>query len=541
MVRSIPYNAAVKEPFKKLRMSRLIDRWTPAVFLLFTLLKGLQIFRFFGASSKEGGWRTGMQAYSRTEHSKFALAVFRLDLWADTSAAKEHGLKGSASHLITRLGAFLKDIPEVHWQLRWTGFAVTRERKAAIDIVSTDFAPDGTLRSLTPYFGGEGKSCKLLSQTLRHTLNTILVQFYNETLNAPDKKRPWILQKRLRRWLLLRKWRTPEELLEARGYLYRILSSVMIHFEELTNDPALRFQGPNLIQRKHFGLGLMNIFARLTADHSEADLWFQFHHIPVDGVPMQEVLTRLKKDWGVLGELKVPERLLRREPVPVLCSTDKGERGTYLATRFLDFRSFLKFRKELEKRYSAEAPEGFTAAGLLMWSLAHHPVFHGKKFLFPVDVAASPAKKRDRGIEVVFIRPSKYFDATQLAGGFLDFEKEFSQRIEASRDRSGESYEMLELYALTSPFIYGLTRRVTLKALGEFIGTVGLTIIKDAEVFITPLSEIHTDGFLSFGNFSLKTEDGGSAGCVSARGSALKVSGYLEAVSAVVSGMGRYF
>jgi len=531
----------MRTPIEKLKMRQLIDRWSPAVFVLFSLLKGLQIFRWLGASSKEGGWRAGMRAYSRTEHSKFALAIFRLDLWSDAPPAGTVTFGRSATHLTERLASFLKTAPEVHWQLKWTGFSVSRARKEVIDVVRADFAPDGSLKSLEICWSDGEAAFGYLSPETQGRLREVLILLYNETRGLPDKKRPWILQQYLKRWLRNEKWRSAEEHLEAWSYLERILTSVMIHFETLPEDFTSRFQDPDFIQKKHLGLGLMNVFARLTPDNREADLWFQFHHIPVDGVPMQEVLTRLQKAWGVRGALALPKSLLAREAPPVLCSTEKGKRGAYLATWFLDFGPFLRFRKEVEKRFTGEAHSGFTAASLMLWTLSHHPVFHGRKFLFPADVPASSEKGRDRGIEVVFIRPSKYIDSHDPSKGFLRYAREFTRKLEAARSREGEGYEMLELYALTSPFVYGLTRRVTLKALGEFIGTVGLTIIKDAEVFITPLSEIHTDGFLAFGNFRIPVEGGGSAGAVSARGSRERVSGYLRAVREVVTDPERFF
>jgi hypothetical protein len=64
----------------------------------------------------------------------------------------------------------------------------------------------------------------------------------------------------------------------------------------------------------------------------------------------------------------------------------------------------------------------------------------------------------------------------------------------------------------------------------EFTGTVGLTMIKDADMFITPLSDIQSDGFFAIGNLLVDTEDEEKAGCVSIRATKEKIERYMEAV-----------
>lgn len=521
---------------EKLRMRRLIDRWTPAVAFLFSFLKFLQVFKKIGGRVKESGWRTAMKAYSRIEHSKFILVAFRLKVFEGRSGQPDPD--ETAERVVRRLACFFENVPELQWQLEWTAWHVTRKRKKFIDIVRARYRDDGSLESLCPHLDARGPGFDGLDAALTGKLLDLIMGHYNQTRNVRDKIRPWILQKKITGSFSRDFSLTAQIRQNAERYISRVLSAAFVSFEILPSRSlfeAERFQEPHFIKRKHPGLGLLNILCRLRADFDEADLWIQFHHIPVDGVPMQEVLRRLKEEWGTRGEIKFPSLGNLPRNRPELCSTRSGDRGTYHETAFIDFRAFLAARKELAGRYSGQVAGGLSVVGLLLWGLAHHPNFRGKKFFFPVDVAGNQETEEERVVGAVFIRPGRYFDAKNPACGFIAFQNEFNRRLALAQARRGESHEMLELYALTTPLIYGLTRRLAPKALGEFIGTVGVTMIKDSDLFITPMSETHTDGFLAFGNLLIPTEDGGAAGAVSVRGKKLEIAGHLDAVRAVVS------
>ncbi|OGW68952.1 MAG: hypothetical protein A2036_04045 [Omnitrophica bacterium GWA2_50_21] len=521
---------------EKLRMRRLIDQWTPAVAFLFSFLKFLQFFKKIGGRVKESGWRTAMKAYSRMEHSKFILVAFRLTAYEGREGPPD--LDETAERIVRRLARFFENVPELQWQLEWTAWHVTRKRKNLIDIVRARYRDDGSLESLRPYLDARGPGFDGLDAALTGKLLDLIIGHYNQTRDFRDKIRPWVLQKRIGKSLSRDFSMTVEIRQDAKKYIARVLSAAFVSFETLPSRSlfeADRFQEPHFIKRKHPGLGLLNILCRLRADFDEADLWIQFHHIPVDGVPMQEVLRRLKEEWGTRGEINFPSLGAPLRNRPELCSTESGDRGTYHKTAFIDFRPFGAARKELARKYEGRIAGGLPVISLLLWGLAHHPNFKGKKFFFPVDVAGDPETEEERGVGAVFIRPGRYFNAKNPEQGFIAFQNEFNRRLALAQARCGESHEMLELYALTTPLIYGLTRKLAPKALGEFIGTVGVTMIKDSDLFITPMSETHADGFLAFGNFLIPTEGGGAAGAVSVRGKQDEIEGHLDAVRAVVS------
>lgn len=278
---------------------------------------------------------------------------------------------------------------------------------------------------------------------------------------------------------------------------------------------------------------------RFSDGYDEAELWFQINHVPIDGVPMQEVLQDLKEQWGIRGNLKFPPLSYNRKIVPELCSTKDSKSGIYHVSQFMDFQPFLKVRKELNERYANQIEGNITVVSMLAWGLAHHHAFDNVKFVIPIDLPACTGQERTLGF--IFIRPSFYFDKDNPEEGFLKFQREFNRRFQATKERRSESYELLEVFALTPPLMYSTTLKLMPSALAEFTGTVGITIIKDADFFVAPLSDTHTDGFLAFGNFLVPIEGGGMAGAVSIKGPKGKVEDYLVAINEAVKDFYQYF
>ncbi len=532
---------ALMSRFRQLHMRRLIDRWTPAVVVLFIFVKILQMLKRLGAVAEENGWRTATRAYLRTEDSKFTLAVFRLDIWSDLLMQGRAREADTRRHVVERLAQFLKKVPSSHWRIIWSRFSARRARQGSIDIICADFDEHGELREIEPKLDPHTWPLRRLTSEIKKITHTAFIRIYNETREVKDKIRPWLLRKRLMAWLRNEKAFSLTTYMEVRQYIDRILSGTFISFELMQGvmvpGQPRRFVDPQFIKRKHPGSGLLNILCRLTPQCDEADLWFQFHHIPVDGAPMQEVLQTLKESWGLKGQLMFPALDTLPPASPAICSTLTGKQATYHISEFIDFRDFLAIRAELNKQFAAQLLEGITAVSMLLWGLAHHELFRDRKFLFTVDLTDVDGERRPG---VVFVRPGMFFDQKDRFAGFLKYQREFNRRLHATRARVSESYELLELYALTSPVIYDLTRRLMPHGLNEFIGTVGVTMIKGADLFITPHSEIHTDGFLAFGNFTVPTEDGQSAGAVSIRGPQDKIEHYLKAIKSVVRDFNDY-
>ncbi|MFA5500927.1 MAG: hypothetical protein WC404_07610, partial [Candidatus Omnitrophota bacterium] len=330
---------------------------------------------------------------------------------------------------------------------------------------------------------------------------------------------------------------------EAVYYLERVLNSTFIHFETLPHNDAhgdaSRFKYPDLIKRKHPGFGVLNICCRLTADLREADLWFQISHIPIDGVPMQEVLNSLKMRWNTCGDLVFPSISHKKDEVtPELCSTKSGPEGRYHADQLIDFRPLLKIREELNSRYSAKLSSSITIISMLGWGLAHHDIFYERRFLFPIDLP--PVNNKERTLGFVSIRPSDYIDNGALEDSFLEYELEFNRKLYRTQNRINGIYKLFETFALLPSPVYWLMQRFMKNLFSEVLGSVVITTIKDADFFIAPFSDVIIDGFIAFGNFSIPTKDSKVAGIVSVKTTEDKVTQYLNAIEEVAGDFSKY-
>ncbi len=483
---------------------------------------------------KKDGWRTAAQSYLRTEHSKFILAAFGLNLWSDVTRREDTSAAGAKKHLIERLALFLKDYPVTHRQLHWGKFSTKRGKKDLIDIVHAEFDESGALSAIEPYLDRSGGEPDFIDEDYKAQLNKTIVDAYNRLNNIKDEYRPRHLKKDLTRWLREHPG-VPERAAaeKAAYYLERVLNSAFIHFEPLPDDSAdreeARFKYPDLIKRKHPGFGVLNICCRLTADSGEADLWFQIAHISIDGVPMQEVLNSLKARWKTCGELIFPAVSgENKKAVPELCSTESGPEGRYHAEKLIDFRPLLKLREDLNRRYAGKLSSPITVISMLGWGLAHHSIFSRRRFLFPVDLPSVGNKERTLGF--VSIRPSHYIGNPALKDGFLEYQSEFNRKLYRTQARISGIYKLFEIFALLPSPVYWLAQKFMKNIFSEALGSVVITTIKDADFFIAPFSDVILDGFIAFGNFSIPTKTGGMAGIVSVKTTEDKVGKYLRAI-----------
>ncbi len=522
-------------------MNKYTDRVNFGTAIFFLIVKFLQFLLKLGFKPNGDGWRRVTESYLRTEHSKFALAAFKLNFWSDLDVEGSKTLDSARKHLIERLAQFLKLHPATHWKLQWNRFSTKRQKKEFIDIVHAFFDENGNLKDLKTYFD-QGEDIGSLGDAqpdAKATLIKIIIENYNNTKDLGDKKRPKILQRRINVCLS----RKPQ--LKDKGwaevFIERVLSATFISFETLPSVDVganrKRFQTPRFIKRKHPGFGFLNIICRFTEDFNEADLWFQFSHIPADGVPMQEILNDLKQQWGQRGFFKFPAPDYRENLRPELCSTKDSNGTAYHVSEFVDFQPLRKLRWKLNAQYSSQLKGSITIVALFIWKLAQHEVFKDIKFAVPIDLYSSQGQERTLGF--VFIRPSVYFNDTKPDKGFLGFQEEFDLQLQTVRERRSLSYGLLESYTLTHPIMYSATSKFMLSAVGHFVGTLGVTIIKNADFFMGPLSDIHIGGFIAIGNFLVSTEDDRNICNVSIKGPKDKIADYLEIIKKIASSEGE--
>jgi len=512
---------------QRLRMRNLVDRWSLGTLVIILFIKMLQFLKRLGFSAEENGWRKATGIFLRTEHSKFILASFRLT-YQPTDAVVENPVQAKAV-LVERLAEFLRYNPACHWTLEWGVFRVWPKKVFYTDITEAEYDHEGVMQRITPHLDSARRTFSLLRKTdVDMALNKI-IESYNETRNAPERTRAWVLEKRLKRWVRKLKGLSSGGRQEIRELVERVLNGTFIQFEVLGDDPSrlasLRLATPNMKNRRHPGSGLLNIVCRFSHDLKEADLWFQHHHVPVDGMPMQEMLERLKTEWGAAGEILYPAKESKAAMPEVFYF---GQR-LFRARIYVDFERFGKVRKYLNDRYYAEMGGPATVSSMLIWGLAQYEYFKDSKFLFPVDTSLIMDYPQERNISMIFIRPSKFFNVSDPLDGFLKYQREFNQRLFATRIGKSESYELLELYAMIHPLFYYIARYIMPKATSELLGTVGLTILRNAEMFVSPLTDLQSRGFVAIGNLMMPTEDGKTSGAVSICGSREQVRAYINA------------
>ncbi len=523
----------VRRVMQALGMDKFTDKLNFGTLTFFLMVKFLGFLRKAGVAGNTDGWRKGAQCYLRTEQSKFVLAAFGLDFRSDLKNGLDNSEESAKRHCLQRLARFLRAYPVFHQRLQWGVFHAACRPRPFLDIVEAHFDTDGNLSRIAPCFD-EGPAIENFEAMPAHVKDLLIegiIQNYNKTRDHADKKRPLVLEKQWKHWLSRHSGSIPEEWrTRAAEFGGRVLSAAFIQFEARSNvlsvSEAGRFQAPSFVKRKHPGFGILNMVCRFTGSFEAADLWVQFSHIPLDGVPAQEILNDLKRQWGTRGEIFFPGPGDEKGNAPETCSSARGKGEVCQAYQFLDFQPFLKLRNELNKRFGRRAGQVISSAALLLWKLAQYKEFEDIKFSVPVDLRAAPGQPRTLGF--IFIRPSTYFDRHRPDRGFFAFQQEFNRQLFSTRKRRSESYWLLNAYAVAAPVIYAGVAKFLARPFQSFSGTLGVSIIKKADFFVAPASDVHTDGFLSFGNFSLPTANGGKVCVVSLKGPREKVHKYME-------------
>ncbi|MCK5347123.1 MAG: alpha/beta hydrolase, partial [Candidatus Heimdallarchaeota archaeon] len=374
-----------KDYVHELKMRRLFDHWNPGTVTMMIFIKCLQLLKKIGFKAEENGWRKATGIFLRKEHTKFILATFRLHYFNKTKLSPN--ITTSKKVLVKRLAKFLHKTPACHWTNE-AGFFMNKRKKVFFtDITEVKFADDGKILELVPHFDENRPTFAMLTpEIIEKALKQIIYQC-DKTCNLRDPKRARKIHKKLSLWIMLQYNLSRSGQQELGLFINRILNGTFIQFETLTDDPESvlkeRLSTPNTQCRRHPGFGLLNIFCRFTNNLAEADLWFQYHHVPVDGMPMQEMLAELKKEWGHCGQIKYPAL---SSPAAKMELYDFGH-DIYRARIYLCLDEFLKLRKQVNEKYYSQMGGPATVASMLIWGLAQHKDLRKRKFLFPVDTS----------------------------------------------------------------------------------------------------------------------------------------------------------
>jgi len=254
-------------------------------------------------------------------------------------------------------------------------------------------------------------------------------------------------------------------------------------------------------------------------------MWVQYHHVPVDGMPMQEMMRDLKRRWGEKGKIVYP-------PVSSLQKPEILYFGNMVfhAKIFVNFEKILKIRRHLNANFADKMDGSATVSAMLMWGLTTSQLFHNFKFALPVDTDLISEFPQDRNIGLIFMKPKKYMSSSIPIDNYIKFQREFNNQITSTRLGKSESYEFFALLAMMHPIFYSCFNYFFPKTINEVVGSAGITVLKDAEMFISPLTDLHINGFIALGNMSVPTFDGSTSGAVSICCSRDKIYEYIKTI-----------
>lgn len=445
-----------------------------------------------GLRAEPDGWRTTVGTVLRQEPSKFALSAFGL------------GVPGDGPDLERRLAAglraFLANEPDARYRVAHTAWFSRREPLGCVDVVLQRFGPDGELLGVAPFLDPAHPA------DIPEAGPREIAAAFNQTRHLPEDVRPLALRRLVGRDPLA----------------HRLLGAACLSFEEPdAGHPAGRFRPPAFRLRRTLGDGMLSFVARPDRAAGTADLWMNIHHAAMDGAAMQELVTRLERSWGVRSPVAFPDPDdVADLPTPRSCSAP-GEREVFEVLDVLDFSPLLAFRKAANARLGAEVGGELTFGCALAWCLSREPEFAGKKFAATVDVPA--AGGFDRDVDFVAARPPEGGGDRELAA----FAREFNRLVAAARSRSGPTRDGGRVLGLLPHRLRWHAIRLNGGAIDETFGTVGLSVLRDARVFVAPLSDTgFGDGLITIGNVGLPSRSGRPVGFVSAKGPREKVAAY---------------
>ena len=451
------------------------------------------------------GWREVVGVALRGEQSKFAVSGFGLKV----PDAVETDFEVRTAK---QLAGFLQTEPEARYRLWHAYWNTTRFANEHVDLVVQHFSADGSLEHIDPHLAAthplgapDAITCAKVHEAL--------VTAYNRTRHLPEVQRPMELLAELRGTTTG----------EAGVYAGRLLGACCASFEPIPAS-AERFAPPEFRTRRGLGFGFLTFVLRLDEAAGTADVWILAHHIGTDGVPLQELGSRLERAWGNTP-VTFPEPEDARGVGPRPCFV-AGEREVYDSVSFHDFAPLIALRKRLNEKLRAEVGGDITLGCLLLWRLAQEPEFAGAKFASTVDVPASGKSQRD--VDLVTLRPADFsFDDA----GLVKYTRAFNELVTGCRARKSPVRTATQTAALLPAWLHAALLRNSPDAVRDTFGAVGLSVLKDAKVFVAPLSDIgFPGGFFAVGGVNLPTASGRTVGAVSVKGDRSMAENYPAAL-----------
>ena len=475
------------------------------------------------------GWRRTLGILLRSEPTRFALSVFGLRLPETATGAQD--VVDVERRAADDLRAYLAGQPDAHFTLEWRDAITIRRRRTGVDVALLQFSTAGDLESLTPHLADADPNTPPIAP--RTEVHQALIAAYNRTRHLPEIDRPRALQRAVDAACSLPS--DPALAPEMTAYARRLLSACCLSFETVdASDPTERFRPPDFRSRRNLGLGFLSVVMRLAPNRRAVDVWVSAHHVGLDGVPLQELVSGLERAWGTTERVEFPPADLNQPFMAVRICSVTGERDVHEMLTFVDFSPVLTLREALNARYSSAVGGPITFGALIAWLLSLEPEFAGVRIASTVDVAASCGYERD--VDVVPLRPADFASGPDPWDGFVAFATEFNRLIALSRARTSPLRRGMQTAGLLPAWVHAHTVRSNPAALDETFGTLCVTIIRDAKVFIAPMTDLGLGhGFLAIGNTNLPAPDGRRVAAVSIKGDAGTIAHHHAILQRVIS------
>jgi len=470
------------------------------------------------------GWRRTVGILLRGESTRFALSAFSLRV-PSGRAADEPALQMTIAE---GLRSFLAGEPDARFSLEWRHPVTLRKRNPYFDLVILSFGANGALESLTPLVASGGPDAP--AEAVRARIHAAIVAAYNRTIRQPEAVRARQLRAAVREAI---RAESTTGLEDALRYADRVLAASCLSFEELNAAADTRFRPPAFAARRTLGLGYLAWIARTDAARGSVDLWVSAHHVGLDGVPLQDLLNRLERHWGVVEATAFPEAARGSAyHGPESCHATGERRVDHLIT-FVDLSPIVALRRQLNLRHASQTGGEITLGAVLGWLLSQEREFHGVRIASTVDVRASSRYERD--VDVVSLRAADYGSSEDPWSGFVEYAREFNRLIAAARVRTSPVRRGMQTAGLIPPWAHATLVRADPASLDQTFGTLCVTIVRDARVFVAPMTDIGLrHGFFAIGNIALPTASGARVACVSIKGDAGRIAGYPKILERVI-------
>jgi hypothetical protein len=474
------------------------------------------------------GWRRTLGILLRSEPTRFALSAFGVSLPAAAAAAQDPVELEQRS--ADALRTYLAGQPDAQFALEWRQAITIRRPTRSVDVVLLRFAAGGDLETLTPHLADAGSSTGHDAQ--RTQVHGALVTAYNRTRRLPEVERPSALRHALD--AACAQPSHPDAEREMKAYARRLLSACCLSFEDIDlRDQKQRFRPPDFCSRRNFGFGSLTVVLRLAPERRAVDVWMSVHHVALDGVPLQELISGLESTWGTSEHVVYPAADPDRPFMDARGCSMPGERDVQEMLAFVDFSPVLALRETLNARYAQAAGGSITLGAILAWLLNLEPEFSGVRIASTVDVAASGGYDRD--VDVVPLRPADFVSGPDPWDGFAAFAAEFNRLIALSRARTSPLRRGLQTAGLLPAWVHAHSVRSNPAALDATFGSLCITIIRDAKVFMAPMTDLGLGhGFFAIGNTNLPAPDGRRVTAVSIKGHAGTIARHHAVLQRVI-------